>query len=65
MRTTTNIHGVRAIRVRPTVFETFVSHEITFVLKDGGEVTVSGFAPELLTIDVQEAQPAESEAEAA
>jgi hypothetical protein len=49
--TTTNIHGVKAIRVRATVFETFVSHEFTFETTDGGTITVSGFAPEILTIE--------------
>jgi hypothetical protein len=51
LQSTTNIHRVKAIRVRATVFETFVSHEFTFKTEDGGEITVSGFASSVLTIE--------------
>ncbi|MGJ7512382.1 hypothetical protein [Variovorax sp. GT1P44] len=60
--TTTNIHGVKSIRVVPTVFRDFVSHLVVFELIGGGEVTVSGFAPELLSVDVQEPASAIEEA---
>lgn len=50
--TTTNIHGVKAIRIVPKVFPNFVAHEIIFELEDG-DVTVSGFASTMLPIEIQ------------
>lgn len=41
---TTNIHGVKAIRLERTDFGSFVSHKVVFETDDG-VVEVSGFAP--------------------
>lgn len=65
IHTTTNIHGVKAIRVVPTIFSDFVSHAVIFELEGGGEVCVSGFSPELLTLEIKEAASAIVEAESA
>ena len=59
-RTNTTINNVKAIRVQPVVFNDFVSHEFTFDLEDGSEVTVCGFADGLLNINVQEQRNANS-----
>jgi len=62
MHTTTNIHGVKAIRVLPKIFRDFVSNEITFELEDGGTVTVSGFAGKVLPIEAAPEYHAETAA---
>jgi hypothetical protein len=53
--TSTNIHGVKAIRIVPKVFGSFVAHDVVFELEDG-EVHVSGFSPKMLAIEIAPAE---------
>jgi hypothetical protein len=62
--TTTNIHGVKSIRVIPVIFSTFVAHTVVFETAEG-EITVSGFAPELLSVEIQPANLSAEASEAA
>ena len=54
---TQNIHGVVSIRVQPVIFESFVSHTVTFELSDGSTVEVNGFAEKVLQIVTLDERP--------
>lgn len=70
MHSTTNIHHVVAVKVEAQAFtgeHAFVSTQFTFVDADGGEITVSAFSKDFLTIEGAEhvnhvAQPVEEAA---
>ena len=71
MYSTTNIHHVTSIKVQADLIngtiDKFVSTKITFTTEEGGEVTVSAFSKDFLSIEGAEhvnhvAQPIEESA---
>lgn len=70
MYSTTNIHHVKAIKVQADSINgmnPFISTKITFITEDGGEITVSAFSKDFLSIEGAEhvnqvSQPVEESA---
>lgn len=70
MYSSTNIHHVKTIKVQANLIggsSPFVSTQITFITEEGGEITVSAFSRDFLSIEGAEhvnhvAQPVEEAA---